>query len=76
MPEPSTACIPYTPPGTHCYPKAFYSIREAAQLLHLSPQTVRAMVRQGQLRALSIQSYKRINYRIPVAELIRAITPL
>lgn len=76
MPEPLPDCIPYSPPGAHIYPKAFYSIREAAQLLHLSPQTVRAMVRQGQLRALSIQSYKRINYRIPVAELIRAITPL
>ena len=76
MPKPSTACIPYTPPGTHCYPKAFYSVQEVAALLRFTSETVRDMIAAGQLAALRIRRSKRNRYRIPASELVRILTPL
>lgn len=76
MHEPLPDCIPYSPPGAHIYPKAFYSIPEAAAMLRLSPQTIRGMIRDKSLRALQIRGRKRSAYRIPVSEVIRTITPL
>lgn len=76
MPEPSPACIPYSPPGAHIYPKAFYSVREAAALLSYSVESIRDMIAAGHIAALAIRPNRRCRYRIPVTEIIRILTPL
>lgn len=66
----------YNPPGAHIYPKAFYTVQEAAQILCYSEESIRDMIASGSLHALSIRQRKRCRYRIPVAELVRVLTPL
>lgn len=76
MHEPLPDCIPYSPPGAHIYPKAFYSVQEVATLLCVTSETVRDMVATGLLQALRIRRSKRTRYRIPATELVRMLTPL
>lgn len=76
MPEPLPTYIPYSPPGAHIYPKAFYSVPEAASLLGMTPRSLRTMLKDGLVRALCIHNAHRYRYRIPAAEIVRLLTPL
>ena len=76
MPDRPPTCIPYSPPGAHVYPKAFYTVQEVAQLLSFTPETIRDMILDRQLAALVIRKHRRHRLRIPAAELVRLLTPL
>jgi excisionase family DNA binding protein len=57
---------------TH-YPKPFYSLPEAAQLLGLHYSTLWAWIKDGRLQAAKLPSHKRSRIRVPAAELVRLL---
>ena len=57
----------------------YFTVREVAQTLKVTPKTIRMMVDRGQIRVLRIGLGKSARIRVPASELqrllIEAVTP-